>query len=66
METMDVQSRMKRLFTVIRVIAVVLPVIMTVLAVLGRISKNAVEEQMENRIETADYSDQGLSQVLRV
>lgn len=65
METMDVQARMKELFKVIRIIAVVLPVIMTVLGILGRISKNAVEEQMENRIETADYSDQGLSQVLR-
>ncbi len=65
METMDIQLRMKTLFKVIRVIAVVLPVIMTVLGVLGRISKNAVDEQVENRIETADYSDYGLSQLLR-
>lgn len=65
METMGVQSRMKTLFKVIRVIAVVLPVMMTVGGILGRISRNAVKEQMENRIETADYSDYGLSQLLR-
>ncbi len=57
METMDVQARMKELFKVIRVIAVVLPVIMTGLGILNRISRHAVEEQMENRIETVRYAD---------